>query len=33
VDSTTRHFAGDREAVRRASVIVALQGVVDRVQR
>ena len=33
VDSTTQHFAGDREAVRRASVIFALQGVVDRVQR
>ena len=31
VDSTTQHFAGDREAVRRASVIFALQGVVDRV--
>lgn len=33
VDSSTQHFAGDREAVRRASVIFALQGVVDRVQR
>jgi nicotinamide-nucleotide amidase len=33
VDSTTRHFGGDREAVRRESVIFALQGVVDRVQR
>jgi nicotinamide-nucleotide amidase len=33
VDATTRHFAGDREAVRRESVIFALQGVVDRVQR
>jgi nicotinamide-nucleotide amidase len=33
VDSTTQHFAGDREAVRRESVIFALQGVVDRVQR
>jgi nicotinamide-nucleotide amidase len=26
----TRHFPGDREAVRRASVVVALQGMVDR---
>jgi nicotinamide-nucleotide amidase len=33
VDSATQHFAGDREAVRRASVIFALEGVVDRVQR
>jgi nicotinamide-nucleotide amidase len=33
VDSATKHFAGDREAVRRESVIFALQGVVDRVQR
>lgn len=33
VDSTTQRFAGDREAVRRASVIFALEGVVDRVQR
>ena len=33
VDSSTQHFAGDREAVRRASVMFALQGVVDRVQR
>jgi nicotinamide-nucleotide amidase len=33
VDSTTQHFGGDREAVRRESVIFALQGVVDRVQR
>jgi nicotinamide-nucleotide amidase len=33
VDATTQRFAGDREAVRRQSVIFALQGVVDRVQR
>lgn len=33
VDSTTQQFAGDRAAVRRGSVIFALQGVVDRVQR
>ena len=33
VDSTTQHFAGDREAVRRQSVEFGLQGVVDRVQR
>ena len=32
-DSATKHFAGDREAVRRESVIFALQGVVERVQR
>lgn len=32
-DSTTQHIAGDRAAVRRQSVVVALQGVVDRVRR
>jgi len=26
----THHFPGDREAVRRASVVVALQGLIDR---
>jgi nicotinamide-nucleotide amidase len=26
----THHFSGDREAVRRASVVVALQGLIDR---
>jgi nicotinamide-nucleotide amidase len=30
VDAATRRFAGDREAVRRQSVVVALQGVLDR---
>ena len=33
VDSTTRHFAGDRAVVRRRSVVFALQGVMDRVPR
>lgn len=31
-DSVTRHFAGDREAVRRESVIFALQGVLERLE-
>jgi nicotinamide-nucleotide amidase len=30
VDTVTRHFAGDREAVRVATVLVALAGVLDR---
>jgi len=30
VDATTKHFAGDREAVRRQSVEFGLQGVLDR---
>jgi nicotinamide-nucleotide amidase len=30
VDTATRRFDGDREAVRRQSVIVGLQGVLDR---
>jgi len=30
VDATTKHFAGDREAVRRQSVELGLQGVLDR---
>jgi nicotinamide-nucleotide amidase len=30
VDTATRRFEGDRTAVRRQSVIVALQGVLDR---
>jgi nicotinamide-nucleotide amidase len=30
VESTTRRFAGDREAVRRESVVAALRGVIDR---
>jgi nicotinamide-nucleotide amidase len=30
-DTTTRHFPGDREQVRRQSVIFALQGVVERI--
>jgi nicotinamide-nucleotide amidase len=29
--STTKHFDGDREAVRRQSVIFALQGVLERI--
>jgi nicotinamide-nucleotide amidase len=32
-DSETRHFDGDREAVRHASVIHALNGVLQRVMR
>jgi nicotinamide-nucleotide amidase len=30
VESTTRRFGGDREAVRRESVVLGLQGVIDR---
>jgi nicotinamide-nucleotide amidase len=30
VDASTRHFDGDREAVRRQSVVFGLQGVMDR---
>jgi nicotinamide-nucleotide amidase len=30
VTAATHHFRGDREAVRRASVVVALQGLVER---
>jgi nicotinamide-nucleotide amidase len=30
VDAVTRHFAGDREAVRRQSVVCALEGVLER---
>jgi len=30
VESATRHFDGDREAVRRQSVMFGLQGVLDR---
>lgn len=30
VDATTKHFAGDREAVRRQSVELGLRGVLDR---
>jgi nicotinamide-nucleotide amidase len=30
VDTATRHFPGDRAAVRAASVAVALQGLIDR---
>lgn len=30
VEAATRRFDGDREAVRRASVMLALQGVIDR---
>ncbi len=29
--AATHHFLGDRDAVRRASVIVALQGLIDRI--
>jgi nicotinamide-nucleotide amidase len=32
-ESETRHFAGSRDAVRRASVIHALTGVLERVRR
>ena len=31
VDAVTRHFAGDREAVRRQSVEFALQGLLERI--
>jgi nicotinamide-nucleotide amidase len=30
VDTATRHFAGDREAVRRQAVLCALEGVLER---
>jgi nicotinamide-nucleotide amidase len=30
IDTTTRHFPGDREAVRLATVAVALAGLLDR---
>ncbi len=30
VDAATKHFDGDREGVRRQSVVLALQGVLDR---
>lgn len=33
VESATRHFDGDREAVRRQSVMFGLQGVLDRAGR
>ena len=33
VDSATRHFDGDRESVRRQSVIYSLQGVIERLDR
>jgi nicotinamide-nucleotide amidase len=32
VDASTQRFAGDREAVRRQAVIVALQGVLERIE-
>jgi nicotinamide-nucleotide amidase len=32
VSAATRQFAGDRDSVRRQSVIVALQGVIERVE-
>jgi len=32
VRSETRHFPGDRESVRRQSVIAALQGVVAQLE-
>lgn len=32
VDATTQRFAGDREAIRRQAVIVALQGVLERTE-
>ena len=31
-ESTTRRFAGDRESVRRQSVITALQGLIERLE-
>jgi nicotinamide-nucleotide amidase len=33
VAAATHHFQGDREAVRRASVVVALQGLIERLGR
>ncbi len=32
VAAVTRHFAGDRQAVRRQSVIFALEGILERIQ-
>jgi nicotinamide-nucleotide amidase len=32
IDSVTRHFSGDREQVRRQSVIAALQGLLERLE-
>jgi nicotinamide-nucleotide amidase len=32
VDAVTRRFAGDRQAVRRQSVIFALEGILERIQ-
>jgi nicotinamide-nucleotide amidase len=32
IDSVTRHFGGDREQVRRQSVIAALQGLLERLE-
>jgi len=32
VDAATRRFSGDREAVRRQAVILALQGVLERIE-
>jgi nicotinamide-nucleotide amidase len=32
VDATTHRFSGDREAIRRQAVIVALQGVLERTE-
>jgi nicotinamide-nucleotide amidase len=32
VDAATQRFAGDREAIRRQAVIVALQGVLERIE-
>ena len=32
VDATTQRFAGDREAIRRQAVILALQGVLERTE-
>lgn len=32
IDATTQRFSGDREAIRRQAVIVALQGVLERTE-
>ncbi len=32
IDSASRHFEGDREAIRELTVAYALQGVLDRLQ-
>jgi nicotinamide mononucleotide (NMN) deamidase PncC len=32
VDAATQRFAGDREDIRRQAVIVALQGVLERIE-